>query len=110
MARRTEVSRVNSKIYTVDEIREIVAPIARRHRVAALYLFGSYARGEATAESDVDFLLDGGEICSLYQLAAFRLDLEDALGKQVDLITLGHNDQVFIHKIRKDEVKIYAAA
>ena len=97
-------------IYTVDEIRKIVSPIAQKYGVAALYLFGSYARGEATAESDIDFLMDGGEIRSLYQLSAFRLDLEDALGKQIDLLTLGHNDQVFIHKIRKDEVKIYAAA
>ena len=98
------------KIYTLEEIREIVIPIARRHGVAALYLFGSYARGEATAKSDIDLLIDGGQISSLYQLAAFRLDLEEALGKSVDLLTLGHNDQVFIHKIRKEEVRIYAAA
>ena len=101
---------MNDKVYTVDEIREIVIPIARRHGVAALYLFGSYARGEAGADSDVDFLMDGGEIRSLYQLAAFRLDLEEALGKSVDLLTLGHNDQVLIHRIRKDEIMIYAAA
>ena len=101
---------MKENVYTVDEIREIVIPICKRHGVAVLYLFGSYARGEATSESDVDFLMDGGEIRSLYQLAAFRLDLEEALGKQVDLLTLGHNDQMFIRKIRKDEVKIYAAA
>ena len=101
---------MTERVYTVDEIRNIVTPIAKRHGVAALYLFGSYARGEATAKSDIDFLLDGGEICSLYQLAAFRLDLEDALGKQVDLLTLGQNNQLFIHQIRKEEVKIYAAA
>ena len=101
---------MNDKIYSVNEIREIAVPIAKKHGVAALYLFGSYARGEATAESDIDFLMDGGKICSLYQLSAFRLDLEEALGKPVDLLTLGHNDQVFIRKIRKDEVIIYAAA
>lgn len=101
---------MKDKIYTVNEIRDIVVPVARRHGVAAVYLFGSYARGEATVESDIDLLVDGGEISSLYQLAAFRLELEDSLGKPVDILTLGHNDQVFIHKIRKDEVMIYAAA
>ena len=101
---------MNNKIYSVEEIRDIVTPIAKKHGIAVLYLFGSYARGEATAQSDIDFLMDGGEICSLYQLSAFRLDLEDALGKSVDLLTLGHSDQVFIRKIRKDEVMIYAAA
>ena len=95
------------KIYSVDEIREIVLPIARRHGVAALYLFGSYARGEATAESDIDFLMDGGEIRTLYQLAAFRLDLEEAFGKPVDLLTSGHNDPGFLREIRKDEAQIY---
>lgn len=101
---------MSDKIYTVDEIRKIVVPIAVKHGVAALYLFGSYARGEAAADSDIDFLMDGGSITSLYQLSAFRLDLEDALGKPVDLLTLGHNDQMFIRKIRKDEVMIYGAA
>ena len=100
----------NHKIYTIEEIREIVTPIARKHGVAELYLFGSYARGDATAESDIDFLMDGGEIRSLYQFGAFRLDLEDALGKSVDLLTFGNSDQIFIRKIRKDELKIYAAA
>ena len=97
------------KIYTVDEIREIALPIARPHGVTTLYLFGSYARGEATAESDIDFLMDGGKIRTLYQLAAFRLDLEEALGKPVDLLTSGHNDQGLLHEIRKDEVQIYTA-
>ena len=101
---------MNQKVYTVEEIRKIAAPIARQYGVAELYLFGPYARGEATAESDIDFIMDGGEIHSLYQLSAFRLALEDALGKPVDLLTLGHNDQGFIQKIRKDEVMIYAAA
>ena len=45
---------MSGKIYTIDEIRRIAAPIAARHGVAALYLFGSYARGEATPESDLD--------------------------------------------------------
>ena len=101
---------MKNKVYSLDEIRTIVIPIARQHGVAALYLFGSYARGEATAESDIDFLMDGGEIRSLYQWAAFRLDLEEALSKSVDLLTVGHSDQAFIHKIRKEEVMIYAAA
>lgn len=38
------------KIYTIDEIRAIASPIAKSHGVAALYLFGSYARGDATSD------------------------------------------------------------
>ena len=45
-------------IYTVEEIRRRITPVAVRHRLKAVYLFGSYARGEATDESDIDLLID----------------------------------------------------
>ena len=44
------------KIYTIDEIREKVKPIAEKYGIEKVWLFGSYARGEATEESDVDLL------------------------------------------------------
>ena len=98
------------KVYTIDEIIKTVTPIAKRHGVAAVWLFGSYARGEATAESDVDLLIDGGAITSLWKLAAFRLDLEDALQKEVDIVTLGSDDVEFLKRIRTDGVRLYEAA
>ena len=51
---------MSDKIYTLDEIKAIAAPIARQYGVAAMYLFGSYARGEATPKSDLDFRIEQG--------------------------------------------------
>lgn len=45
-------------IYTVEEIRRCITPIAVRYRLNGVYLFGPYARGEATDESDIDLLID----------------------------------------------------
>ena len=45
-------------IYTAEEIRRRITPVAVRYRLKAEYLFGSYARGEATDESDVELLID----------------------------------------------------
>ena len=42
-------------VLTIEEIKEKIRPICEKYRVVKLFLFGSYARGEATAESDVDF-------------------------------------------------------
>ena len=99
-----------SKVYSIAEIADIIAPIAQRYGVAGVWLFGSYARGEASGASDIDLLIDGGDITSLWGLSAFRLDLEDALRKPVDIVTLGIEDRDFLDRIRNDEVTLYEAA
>ena len=48
---------MNAQIYSIDEIREIIAPIAKQHGVEKVFLFDSYARGDATAASDIDALI-----------------------------------------------------
>ena len=45
-------------IYTIEEIRNRVLPVIQKYNIPAMYLFASYARGEATEESDLDFLVD----------------------------------------------------
>lgn len=66
-----------NKVYTLEEIKAIAAPVAMRHGVDALYLFGSYARGEATPSSDLDFRVEKGRMHTLLQLAGFQLELEE---------------------------------
>ena len=45
-------------ICTLDEIRHIITPIAQKYNLSAVYLFGSYARGTAREDSDLDLLVD----------------------------------------------------
>lgn len=45
-------------IYTLDEIAQRIRPVAERYRLRAVYVFGSYARGEAGENSDIDLLVD----------------------------------------------------
>ena len=97
-------------IYSIEEIRERIEPVVKRFGVSTVWLFGSYARGEATEKSDVDLLIEGGSIHTLFQLSALRLELEDVLQKSVDLITIGHTDKEFLGRIRQDEVVLYDAA
>ncbi len=96
------------KIYTITEIKAIAAPIAKQHGVAAMYLFGSYARGEATAQSDVDFRIEKGRLCSSFQLASLQLDLEKGLQKEMDVLTTQMLSPTFLQTIHPEEVLIYA--
>ena len=97
------------RVYTIEEIRSIVAPIAAIHDVDRIYLFGSYARGEATPSSDIDLRVDKGRLRGLIALGALYADLEDGLGKKLDLLTTGSLDQKFLQHIAKEEVLIYAS-
>ena len=106
--------------YTVEEITRRITPIAQKYRLTAVYLFGSYARGDATPDSDVDLLVDttGLDIHSLLQLAEILNDFEEALGTRVDLITVAGleqpirlpSDVYFRENVMRERRMIYAVA
>ena len=95
--------------YTVDEIKKIVAALAAQCGADRIYLFGSYARGDADQDSDIDLRIDKGAIRGL-QLGGLAADLEDALGIPVDLIPTGSLDSKFLNSISDDEVLLYEAS
>jgi len=61
--------------------------IAAQHGARAIRVFGSVARGNARADSDIDLLVDLEPGRSLLDLIAIKQDLEDALGRSVDVVT-----------------------
>ena len=95
--------------FTMEEIKQKSIPLAKQYGVKHLGLFGSYARGEAGDNSDLDFLISTGKMRGLLQYMGFVLDLEDAFGCHVDVVTDGIEDQAFLNAIRKDEVILYEA-
>lgn len=88
-------------------IQNTVSPIAKRHGVEQVYLFGSRARGEERADSDYDFLISKGRIDDLWKFAAFVADLETALNSRVDVVTDTSSDERLIAEAKKDAVLIY---
>lgn len=102
---------MSDRIYSLDEIRSIVTPIASKYDVARVFLFGSYARGEANSTSDIDIVIDKGRLRGL-QLAGMLGDLQERFDKGVDLLTItGIKDEEgypsFKQRIEKDMVVIY---
>ena len=75
--------------------------------VKAAYLFGSYARGEATGKSDIDILV----VCPAMGMKFYGMvaDLEERLHKQVDLHTHRQliRNEVFAEEVLKEGIKIY---
>ena len=99
---------MSDRVYTLDEIKSIAKPIAQRYDVAALYLFGSYARGEATPHSDLDFRVDRTGMIDLLELGGLYSDLEAGFDKKLDVLTTQMLSHAFLDRIRREEVLIYA--
>ena len=95
----------SDRVYTVDEIADIVRPVAERYGVESVILFGSYARGDADRDSDIDLYVETGKISDLIELSGFRLDLIEALHKEVDVVTA--DDFSMVSRIVKNGVPIY---
>ena len=94
-------------VYTINQIRDIVNPIAASYGVRSLSLFGSYARGEATDDSDIDLLLDRTGMAKGWTIGGLYADLTDALGKELDLVTTTGADCGFLSRIQSDAVILY---
>jgi addiction module RelB/DinJ family antitoxin len=96
-----------SNILTREKICEAVRDVALKYQIEQVYLFGSYARGDATEKSDCDFRIVGGNIRSLFDLGGLYDDLNVALGREVDIVMTKNMTKGFYNNIKEDEVLIY---
>ena len=75
--------------------------------VKQIILYGSYARGEATSSSDLDFRVDKGSLRGLFALGGLYSDLEESFGKELDLLTTGSLEPKFLNHIANEEILVY---
>jgi len=73
-------------LYTLDEIRDRLTPIFQEKGVIRAVLFGSYAKGEATEESDVDIVAHVDDDMDILDFAEISGFVEDLLNKRVDFL------------------------
>ena len=94
-------------MYTIDDIKKKATPVAEEYGVKSLKLFGSYAKGLNTDESDIDFIVNKGKMETLFQYISFVNRLEEIFGCQVDVVSTEIEDQSFIDKINKESILLY---
>lgn len=107
-------------VYTLEEISRRVRPVAEKYKLKAVYVFGSYARGEAREDSDVDLLVDttGADLSGFFAIGGLYNDFEEALEKKIDMVTTDTltqpcrrmSDQLFQEVVSKERRALYVVA
>jgi predicted nucleotidyltransferase len=103
------VKRMNGKTRDTElteKVRETILGVLKPQGVARVSVFGSYARGEAGPNGDIDILVRFENPKSLFELVHIQNELEQALGHKVDLVTEGAGSPYLIDTIRQEEVVI----
>ncbi|HXK35775.1 MAG: hypothetical protein UY30_C0010G0007 [Parcubacteria group bacterium GW2011_GWB1_48_6] len=90
----------------VEEIKEKIIPILKQAGVIRSAIFGSYARGEETATSDLDILVDLPEDKSLLDLIGLQQTLEESLHIKVDVLTYDYLHPRLRDYIMHDQIPI----
>lgn len=90
----------------IGEIRDRILPLLVRHGVRRAAVFGSRARGDDRPDSDLDLLVEFEEDRSLLDLVGLRLDVQELLGLDADVVTYNSLRLEFREKVLDEQVAI----
>jgi len=76
---------MSEKVYSIEEITQIILPLIKKYRASKVILFGSYARNEADKDSDIDVLVIGGDAFDPTDVFCIADELNRLSQKKVDV-------------------------
>lgn len=98
---------INNSVLTIKQIKEKMLPVLFKHGIHEVYLFGSYARGEANNNSDIDIYCESGDIKTFIQQGFLEDELKEALGKDIDIVFIGSRmDDFFKRQLEGDKIRL----
>lgn len=95
-----------AKADSIKRIKKSIVPILKKNGVAKAGIFGSYARGDAKKNSDIDILVRFKGSKSLFDLVGLEFELKKALKRKIDLLTYNSISPRLKERILSEEVRI----
>ena len=90
----------------LEDMKKKIRKILKKYGIVRAGIFGSYARGEQKKNSDVDLLIQPTKDMSLLDLSGLKIELEEILGKKVDLVSYKYIHPKLKERILNSEVSI----
>ncbi|MBO5005733.1 MAG: nucleotidyltransferase domain-containing protein [Clostridia bacterium] len=92
----------------LEKITEKIKPVAIRYNLAYVWVFGSYAKKTQKKDSDVDIIVRTEDVLEGFKIVEVKFALEEALKKQVDIITTGSIKDSLLESEDLEEVLVYS--
>lgn len=94
---------------TLERIKDVVATVGKKYGIKNAYLFGSYAKNTATESSDVDLIIDRGNVKTYNDYFHMCEELEDELKTPIDITSEEGMLPGFFELVKNDRILLYAA-
>ncbi len=91
-----------TELQEIQQKKKEILAVARQYGIVNVRIFGSVARGDDNPQSDIDFLVDLEEGCTLFDLGGALVKLQDLLGRKVDIVTKNGLHWYLREKIMKE--------
>lgn len=93
----------------LEKISKKIKPVAQKYNLTYVWLFGSYAKKKQRKDSDVDIIVRTEDVIGGFKIVELKFALEEALKKQVDIITTGSIKGSLLENENLEEILIYSA-
>ena len=91
----------------LEKIKEKIQPVAKKYNLVYVWVFGSYAKKKQREDSDVDIIVRTEDVAHGFKIVEVKFALEEALQKQVDIITTGSIKGSLLENENLEEVLVY---
>ena len=92
----------------IEKLKEKIKPVAKKYNLAYVWIFGSYAKKKQKKDSDVDIIVRTEDVIGGFKIVEVKFALEEALEKQVDIITTGSIKGSLLENENLEEVLVYS--
>lgn len=92
----------------LEKIRKKIKPVAKKYNLVYVWIFGSYAKKKQKKDSDVDIIVRTEDVIGGFKIAEVKFALEEALKKQVDIITTESIKGSLLEDENLEEVLVYS--
>ena len=91
----------------LEKIKEKIKPVAKKYNLVYVWVFGSYAKKKQRKDSDIDIIVRTEDVVGGFKIVEVKFALEEALQKQVDIITTGSIKGSLLENENLEEVLVY---